>query len=490
MSGGNFGVPGNQTNLDARYGPATDTLPGTSTGREGGMTGAAALKFLRSQGLSSDESKIVAASLPDSPTQTEVSQALDKWRRVKPLSQSGYSKAATTAIGVKLLQKPVGTSVNEVIDEVKVDKPNLTKELDDVRKAVTAASGAPGGAQNPPGGAGDGFHGNGGDLSSLADDSFLNALRSQARNFLSATDLQYLASVGTPDEFLAAMVKSEGSQEAQRALYAQTHSADAAQAGLAPEGDQFATTAKVAFDPSERTTMSPPSGQRITSRVDPGSAAAATLAQSTGKSVTEAVRYIRDMSPEDLTNLQRKLVEAGYYAQVMSGSGFEPDVWGDPTDPATNAAWKALLRDTIAQKTDVATLLTQRTAANQPAIAKLRSEKAKDDERKALAEALQNQVTVSDTASLRTAASKIASAGDMTGKDLAPNELDALATWIQGLQASTQRAAKHGASVAVDVNPVDQMTERIAATHPVDVMGQRIAGQADELARLLRGPGA
>lgn len=483
MSSGDFGVPQGTTGWEAAQ-------PGISAGMsEGkGLAPDIVLKFLRGQGLSTEDAKIVRGALPDMPSQSLVSAALEKWRMVKPLVSAGYSKQVTSALATKLLQKPVGATVAQVLDEVKVDKPDLAKELGDIGKALTNANAAPGGAENP---ADPTFTGKGPTLSQLADDSFLSQLRTQAKNFLTAADLQYLASVGSPDEFLQAMVRSEGAQAAQVQLGSATTSPDAVSAGISPEGDITASSTRIAMTPEERSKTGAIDAQvPMGSRIPRPSPHYGTTAESGGKSVTEAVRMLREMNPQDLMNLERKLVDAGYYAQVMSGQAFEPDVWGDPTDPATNAAWKALLRDTIGQKTDVQTLLATRASQYGDWLGKQRSEKAKTDARAALADALTNQVTVSDTASLRVAASKIAGATDSLGKDLAPNELDALASWIQGLQASTQFAAKHGASRAVDIDPVSQMTERIAAQHPVEMMGQRVASQADEFARLLRGPGA
>lgn len=485
--------------LDPKH-PAFENRP-----RTGKMSHDAAIKTMMSKGgggLSRKEAEAVWDSLPADPTEDQVTKAMTRFRQgTSALRDAGYSDDLVRAVGTRLAADP-NMTVEVALKDVQAANPDIRNEAQDASRAAGVK--APGGGTTDANGefTGDGSNGATG---ADPDTQFLNQLRQQAQNFLTQADLQYLASVGSADSFISGAAASQQAAAANRQIVARA--GELTDAGVPPGEIDRARAATgdtyIPFTPPSpegiRTALSGGGDdtQRVTGMVPGGTPAAdKIMAGATGgKTLTEAIRYIRDMSPSDLQNLQRKLVDAGYFAQIMSGQSFEPDVWGDPTDPATQEAWKTLLRDVVAQNSDVQTILAQRTGIWSSKLDEMRQNKSKAEadkadaeRRKALADALQNQVTVTDSASLRTAAQKIEkqSAGMNV---LTPAEREALAQWIQGIQAQAQRSAKQGASVAYDVDPVALMQQQIESEHPTEVLGQRAAEVGDEIQRLLAGPG-
>lgn len=365
-------------------------------------------------------------------------------------------------------------------------------EAKKVTTYLTSDQAAAGGVTQPAAGihnaAGGGFTPSGTVLNGGVDDAFLAALKSQAKNFLTKDQIGYLGSTGSPDAFLNAIAGPGGSDQAALAMNQLARSTGGA-SGVPYEGDITASQTQVqlsAPDTSDNPDAMIPAGSRVPKSkwIDPNQPLHG------GKTVAEAVRLLRDMPQDQLTNLQRKLVDAGYIARVASGSTYEPESWGDPTDPLTNAAWRQLLTDSIAQGTDVQQLLSDRTATFSPKLAELQAAKTKADRDKALQNALMNQVQVTSMDSLRSAMRKISNHGQLLGHDLNPDEVTSMGEWIQGLQSSQQLAEKHGSSWVPQVDVAASLEQRAIAEHPVDYLGQQTAVAAESWARLLRSPGA
>lgn len=350
---------------------------------------------------------------------------------------------------------------------------------------VTAPQPAANGVQN---GGGAGFTPSSSVTTGGVDDAFLASLRAQAKNFLTKDQITYLGSTGSPDAFLNAIGGPGGSDQAALAMNTLARTTGGT-SGLPAEGDLTASQTQVelsAPDTSDNPDALVPAGSRVPKSrwIDPSEPLHG------GKTVSEAIKLLRDLPQDQLINLQRKLVNAGYIARVASGSTTEPDAWGDPTDPSTNAAWRALLTDSIAQGTDVQTLLANGAASFAPKLAELQATKARTDQANALHDALMNQVQVDSMDSLRSAVGKLTANGQMLGHDLSPDEVTNLGQWIQGLQSSQQLAEKHGSSWVPQVDPAASLQQKIMADHPAEFLGQQEAVAAETWARLLKTPGA
>lgn len=71
-------------------------------------------------------------------------------------------------------------------------------------------------------------------------------------------------------------------------------------------------------------------------------------------SALDALKYLYDLSPSEVHNMQLKMAAAGYFDKLNNGGTFTD---GDPTDPNTQAAWNMLLKDSITTKRSVPAVL-------------------------------------------------------------------------------------------------------------------------------------
>lgn len=321
------------------------------------------------------------------------------------------------------------------------------------------------------------------------DDAYLKSLQTQAANFLTNDQINFLTTVGTPAAaggILGQITQSDAAAAALNKLANPDISGDASM------GDRLATATQVQLDKPDTSDwgidpIEVPQGSRAPRKskwIDPNEPLHG------GKTVAQALKMLRDLPQDQLINLQRKLVDSGYIARTAPGNATEPDAWGDPTDPNTNAAWRALLVDSIAQGTDVTTLLATGTTTWAPKLAEMNAAIAKQKSDEALAEALRNQVQVSSMDSLRSALSKITNHGQLLGHDLTPDEVTNMGQWIQGLQTTQQRAEKAGSSFVPQVDVGASLEQKAIAEHPVDYLGQQTAVAAETWARLLKTPGS
>jgi hypothetical protein len=329
------------------------------------------------------------------------------------------------------------------------------------------------------------------------DDQYLTALKNQAKSFLTGDQVQFLGSTQSADALLNAIGGQGGSDEAATAMRNLFQATTGTNSSIPSEGIGNAANTMV--------NMTPPQPNQFTAgdMVDsPFSTQPNDQAQSSidsfannfqqmagSKTVNQALRMLPTMSQTELTNLQRKLSDAGYIAQVASGGAYEPDMWGDPTDPSTQAAWKQLLADSLTTGKDVQSLLAQRTASFAPKLAQMQVDKANADKAKALATAKQNQVTVDSTDNLIAAMRKLTSGGALLGHDLSNDEMTAMAAHVQQLEAQQQTAQNQGSSYVPQVDPAATMQESMIAAHPVDYLAQQTANSTDIWKRLLSTPG-
>jgi hypothetical protein len=125
-------------------------------------------------------------------------------------------------------------------------------------------------------------------------------------------------------------------------------------------------------------------------------------------SAGEAVRYLQrsSISPQMLRQLQENLVSAGYFDNLDSGP-----VLGDQFDRNTNAAWRALLADSLRE--------------NKPIMEVLRVKKVQR------ARALPTMREASTTAYFNQAAQ------ELIGRDLSATELQGLRDYLMGTREST-----------------------------------------------------
>lgn len=68
----------------------------------------------------------------------------------------------------------------------------------------------------------------------------------------------------------------------------------------------------------------------------------------------DALKYLYDLSPTEVHNMQLKMAAAGYFDKLDNGGSY---IDGDPTDKNTQAAWNMLLRDSITTKRSVPAVL-------------------------------------------------------------------------------------------------------------------------------------
>jgi hypothetical protein len=342
-----------------------------------------------------------------------------------------------------------------------------------------------------------GFNPSGATGGGTVDDNYLAALRSQAKNFLTGDQVQFLGSTASPDALLNAIGGPGGSDEGAAAMRNLFQATNQTNSQIPSEGIGNAANTMV--------NMTPPQPNQFTAgdMVDsPFSTQPNDQAQSSidsfannfqqmagSKTVNQALRMLPTMSSTELTNLQRKLVDSGYIAQVASGNTYEPDMWGDPTDATTQAAWKQLLADSLTTGKDVQTLLAQRTASFAPKLAQMQVDKANADKAKALATAKQNQVTVDSTDNLIAAMRKLTNGGAMLGHDLSNDEMTAMAAHVQQLEAQQQTAQNQGSSYVPQVDAAATLQEGMIAAHPVDYLAQQTANSTDVWKRLLATPG-
>ena len=366
----------------------------------------------------------------------------------------------------------------------------LTSDVAVKNSVVPAPTNAPG---VKPGDAG--FDPSKGVAGGTVDDAYLQALRNQAKNFLTNDQINFLTTIGGPNtagNVLAQIAGPGGSDEAALAMNKLAQTTGAQGSGLPYEGDLTASQTEVQLDKGDTSDwgidpIEVPQGSRAPRKskwIDPNEPLHG------GKTVAQALKMLRDLPQDQLINLQRKLVDSGYIARTAPGNATEPDAWGDPTDPNTNAAWRALLVDSIAQGTDVTTLLATGTTTWAPKLAEMNAAIAKQKSDEALAEALRNQVQVSSMDSLRSALSKITNHGQLLGHDLTPDEVTNMGQWIQGLQTTQQRAEKAGSSFVPQVDVGASLEQKAIAEHPVDYLGQQTAVAAETWARLLKTPGS
>jgi fructose-specific component phosphotransferase system IIB-like protein len=484
-------------------GPTTDYLAGTI----GDVTTAANKRIYDlavEMGLDPDQA---VAKLQGSQPKTGKENDQKSWLRQQhlgDLKSSARAKQLTdrgmsSELAVEVLKNTNATHDNThlqfALKQIAVDKEGsalgkaATAFLSDPKAQaagiVAPSTASPGGIQNGAGGA---FNPSGAVTNGSVDDAFLAALRNKAKNFLTADQINYLGSTGSPDSFLNAIGGPGGSDEAALAMNTLARNTGGA-SGVPAEGDITASATQVQLSPTDTSDNADamiPTGSRLPKSkwIDPNQPLHG------GKTVTEAIKLLRELPTDQLQNLQRKLVDAGYIARVATGSTTEPDAWGDPTDPLTNAAWRALLTDTIAQGSDVQTMLANGAATFAPKLAELQKAKADAAQAKALHDALMNQVQVTSMDSLRSAVSKLNANGQMLGHDLNPDEVTNLGQWIQQLQSSQQLAQQHGSSWVPQVDPVASLEQRIKSDHPVEFLGQQTADAAETWAKLLKTPGA
>lgn len=465
--------------------------------RTGVMSKDAAVKTMKAGGLSTDEANAVWGALgTGTPTEAQVLDAMHAYTTAtSKLRDAGYSKDLVKAVGTRMVG-PNPMTLQDALADVDKANPDIRAEAQDAAKAagvtLPSTTGSPGGVQK---GANGGFTPSGATGAGTVDDQYLAALRNQAKNFLSADQVKFLGSTASATALLNAIGGAGGSDEAAAAMN-KLSLATGGDTGLPQEGDILAKATKVYLDPNARQADRenewgndgiPIGRQPHRSVVDQWTDASDPVHGA--KTVAEALRMLPQMSQSELTNLQRKLVDSGYISQVGSGSQTEPDMWGDPTDPTTNAAWRQLLADSITTGKDVQDILKDRTAAFAPTLAKMQADKAEAQARQARADALASQVKVDSTDNLMAAMRKMTSGGQLIGQDLTPEEQSALAAHMQQLEAAQQTAENQGSSYVPQVDPSAEMQEEIIAGHPVQYLAQQVATSADVWKRLLTTPG-
>lgn len=67
-------------------------------------------------------------------------------------------------------------------------------------------------------------------------------------------------------------------------------------------------------------------------------------------SILSALGYLTTLSKSEVTTMQHRLADAGYYDRLGAGTMIE---WGDPLDPATKQAWSMMIKDSVARNQPV-----------------------------------------------------------------------------------------------------------------------------------------
>lgn len=246
--------------------------------------------------------------------------------------------------------------------------------------------------------------------------------------------------------------------------------------------------------------------------------------------VTELINLLHTKSRDEITALQQKLKQAGYYLATGKASG--PDYVGDPNDAATADAWRRLITDSARSGTSLMTTLATRAQAARAsgvvdAAGNALNEWGQTTDKFGHAVDAQGRlinpegglinklgqlindkgelidkfgnvlnadgtakpdIHLTDSATVRLQADQL---GQSTlGRKLKPEEHAALVSFIHSLESGAQTAfAAPGSQTGENVDVASRIEEYLRREHPTEAGGKDVANQYDAFRSLLAGPG-
>jgi hypothetical protein len=192
-------------------------------------------------------------------------------------------------------------------------------------------------------------------------------------------------------------------------------------------------------------------------------------------SVNEVTNLLYTMKPDELRRTQNMLRRAGYYDNE-DGATFQ----GDPTDNATQIAWRRLISDSVKTGTPMVDLMKRRAVTFAEAQRRREEEEAKANMR---------DIQLTDSAAIRVRADELGQG--ILGRKMRPEEQSSLVEFIHGMQRKQGEAmaGQPNGRIIEDIDVNARIEEYLTAQNPVEAGGKDAADAYELFTRLLAGPG-